>query len=409
MSSARFDAFSELAVEEIGASRDDAEAVVAFLRDQGRGARIDPARVAARTGLSEEVVGELLGFASSDRAGLLDTVIVLACPTCGERHDRDSLAAEIAGEGFAECEGCGLRIEDLGALESAERLCLTEEAHAEAANARAKRRAMRVVLISALAIELTELRKQMAAGDSGLEDHTIAGGDRYYRGSFRGGYVDWEVFAGFGEATNPQAAATTVAAILELKPDIALFVGIAGGIQAKKAGGVVSGPKLGDVIAADVVHEYEIGKETKDGYKARPLQYRSSRPLTQVAGVLIGEREWPKRVIPVEAPPVEQVEPAAQLAPIAAGGKVVAEIDSETFRLIQSTADRAEAVEMEGSGFLVAIQHFANKVDGLLVRGISDLISDKGAADTEGWQPQAAANASAFAFELLHRYQPEAD
>lgn len=178
-------------------------------------------------------------------------------------------------------------------------------------------------------------------------------------------------------------------------PDLAFFLGVAGGVQ---------DVKLGDVVAATVVHDYERGKEGPDGYESRSLQHKSAFPLKQLAGMTEMDAVWQKRI---QAANEELLDPPprALVEEIAAGEKVVAKRDSTTGKLISEVAPRAVAVEMEGAGFLNAVDRFS-KVDGLVVRGISDLLDHKHKSDAFGWQQQAAANAAAFLFEMLIKSQP---
>jgi nucleoside phosphorylase len=79
---------------------------------------------------------------------------------------------------------------------------------------------------------------------------------------------------------------------------------------------------------------------------------------------------------------------------------VVASTRSATYELIRKNYGKAVAVEMEGGGFLRGT--YGNRdVASLVIRGISDLLSNKTESDAEGWQPIAAANAAAFTFELI--------
>jgi hypothetical protein len=54
---------------------------------------------------------------------------------------------------------------------------------------------------------------------------------------------------------------------------------------------------------------------------------------------------------------------------------------------------------MEGEGFMRAAH--ANKVDSMVVRGISDLLEGKAEADKSGSRDTASNNVAAFAFQLL--------
>jgi nucleoside phosphorylase len=123
----------------------------------------------------------------------------------------------------------------------------------------------------------------------------------------------------------------------------------------------------------------------------------------QWANVVSTSDDWVKRIIVYREDLV--TEPKVHTEPVAAGSKVVANSKSHTFRLIEAAAPRAVAVEMEGAGFLLAVNR-VSEIEGLLIRGISDCVDDKDGSDHKGWRHQAAANAAAFAFELLHQYQP---
>jgi hypothetical protein len=79
---------------------------------------------------------------------------------------------------------------------------------------------------------------------------------------------------------------------------------------------------------------------------------------------------------------------------------VVKSLASETYEMIRSNYDQAVAVDMESSGFLFAASLWPG-VESAVVRGVSDLLSDKNLERDAERQPEAARRASAFTFELL--------
>jgi hypothetical protein len=79
---------------------------------------------------------------------------------------------------------------------------------------------------------------------------------------------------------------------------------------------------------------------------------------------------------------------------------VIASDEADIARFIREHYSDALAVEMEGRGFLEAL-HMNAEVDGVVVRAISDQLSGKKETDAGGWQPVAAENAAALAFEIL--------
>jgi adenosylhomocysteine nucleosidase len=91
--------------------------------------------------------------------------------------------------------------------------------------------------------------------------------------------------------------------------------------------------------------------------------------------------------------------PRAFVGPIAAGAKVIKSSCGAVAALLRENYGDALAVEMEGEGFMRAA--YANKVDSMVVRGVSDLLDGKGEADSSGSQEVASDHAAAFAFELL--------
>jgi nucleoside phosphorylase len=187
---------------------------------------------------------------------------------------------------------------------------------------------------------------------------------------------------------------TTASAQLEraarvFAPEIALFLGVAGGRK---------DVARGDVVAADVIYDYEGGKSTLEGFRSRARTQESTHRLVQRAQQVARQGRWQQRILPrCPEPP-----PAAFVKPIVTGQKVVTHERSAVGLLLNQVAGDALAVEMEGAGFLRGA-YLNKEVDALVIRGISDLLSDKEPVSDTYWQPIASRHAAAFAVELLAR------
>jgi nucleoside phosphorylase len=394
MSSGRFDVFSDSGAVVGGESA--CAAVAGYLLARGAGQRLSPARVASDLGLEEDLVEELFELAAAPEVGLLIHETQLRCPHCEARIDAARLIVVPEDSGSAVCPGCEQEIPNPGGLRSESRYRLTPDAEAEAQArqaADAAKPTLRVVILCAILAEFAAIRAQMLSTGREVDRRTIEPGDTYLTTTLAGEHVNWEILAAVSDQSNPASAASIVNGINAFKPWIAVFIGVAGGIPGKI--------KLGDVVAATTVIDYERGKETVAGYEPREVHTQSAFPLTQLAGYVAVTDVWRRRITPAEDASTAQV----KVEPIAAGDKVVAAWDSPTAELIRRTAPRAVAVEMEGAGFLGAVHRYRG-VDGIVVRGISDMLDNKAGADGEGWQPRAAARACAFAFEMLASYQP---
>jgi nucleoside phosphorylase len=243
----------------------------------------------------------------------------------------------------------------------------------------------RAVILTALQVEFMAVRAYVAAP----QEEVHPSGTIYERGTFTANGQTWNMGIVEIGAGNSGAAVEAERAIAHFKPDVILFVGVAGGIK-----DVV----LGDVVASTKVYGYESGR-AGETFRPRSEVGLSTYGLEQRARAEARKTDWLKRLTSSPAST-----PTVYVAPIAAGEKVVASTKSEVFQFLQSNYGDAIAVEMEGFGFLEAART-NQRVDALVIRGISDLIDGKAAVDRSGSQQVAARHASAFAFELLSKYQ----
>jgi len=187
---------------------------------------------------------------------------------------------------------------------------------------------------------------------------------------------------------NAPAATIAVRAFTHFKPEVAAFVGIAGGLK-----DVV----LGDVVVATKVYGYESGKEMPHGFRTRPDVQTSHHELQARARIIRIRSPWHDRLDPTLW---SDRKPTVHVGPIAAGEAVVADNAGRIATHLKQHYGDALAVEMEGRGFLEAA-HIDPSCRAVVVRGISDLLASKAATDRAGWQRRSADSAAAFFFEML--------
>src|SRR6266511_1760453 len=191
------------------------------------------------------------------------------------------------------------------------------------------------IILTALRVEYLAVRKHLI----NIEEAVHPQGDVYETGIFEGENRQWKVGIVEIGAGNPGAAQATERAIEYFKPEVAFFVGVAGGIK---------DVSLGDVVAATKAYGYESGKE-KTKFLPRPDVGQSTHRMVQRARAEGRKENWFKRL-------GYQVSttPTVHVGPIAAGEKVIASTQSKVFEFLRSNYGDALAVEMEGRGFLQA-------------------------------------------------------
>jgi nucleoside phosphorylase len=248
----------------------------------------------------------------------------------------------------------------------------------------------RAVVLTALPVEYLAVRKFL----TDLREVVNPLGTVYEQGVFADDGFDWQVGIAEVGAGNAGAAIEAERAISHFKPDVLLFVGIAGGLK--------DDVKIGDVVAATKVYGYESGKVAVEGFLTRPAVGQSAFALVARARAEAKKDGWLQRGEIVGKPKVV-------VGAIAAGDKVLADTDSEIFKLLRSAYNDAIAVEMEGFGFLSAAFAYPG-IKAIVIRGISDMVAGKNDDGGQGKEVDrhvwAANHASAFAFELLAKLEP---
>jgi nucleoside phosphorylase len=198
------------------------------------------------------------------------------------------------------------------------------------------------VILTALPVEYLAVRSHLAD----LREETHPQGTIYERGRFVANGQTWEMGIAEVGAGNAGAAVEAERAIVYFKPDVLLFVGIAGGIK---------DVEIGDVVAATDVYAYEIGRVEGQAFLTRPKTGSSAYTLVQRAKSEARKGEWLQRLSQSGS-----LQPRVFVAPIAAGEKVIASKESEIFKFIRVSYNDAVAVEMEGFGFLQAAFAYPN-------------------------------------------------
>lgn len=220
-------------------------------------------------------------------------------------------------------------------------------------------------------------------------------GSVYRRGVFEERSDPWDVIVAEIGAGNEGAAAEAERVIAHYSPQVALFVGVAGAIKDLTQG---------DVVASTKVYAYESGKDQPGGFRPRPSVQLPAYALEQRARYEAGEQAWRQRIKGGGAAG-QGAAPVAKVGPIAAGEKVLASNRSQIFKFIRANYGDALAVEMEGHGFLLGVR-MNHPTQGVVIRSISDCLSDKDEANDASWQPVAARHAAAFAFQVLAKLPP---
>jgi nucleoside phosphorylase len=221
-----------------------------------------------------------------------------------------------------------------------------------------------VVIVTALGLETEAVLRHL--GDSCTEESLH--GTVCHRGKFEG----WDVAVVEAGAGNLSAAVLADRLIGHYQPEIALFVGVGGGLK---------DVKLGDVLAATKVYGYESGKDTASGFSPRADLHHSAHTLESHCRAMRQRKGWAKRL----NPKIKHKAPKLEVGPIAAGEKVVSSKRAATAKFLKKQYGDALAVEMEGRGFLEAAH--INSTTATVIRGISDLLSKKATFDKAGWQP----------------------
>lgn len=245
--------------------------------------------------------------------------------------------------------------------------------------------------MSGVAVILTALGLEYEAVQVHLTDRELvphATGTLFEVGALAG--TTWRVALAETGPGNRSAAVVTEHARQLFAPEALFFVGVAGAVK--------DDVELGDVVVATAVHAYHGGKDTDDGFLARPEGWQASWPLLQVAQHALRGPAWRAQVDVFQR--AQGWPLGVHFKPIGAGDVVLNSPKSALREQLHRHYNDVVAVEMESAGMAHAAHMGAMRA--LTVRGISDRADGEKypEADAE-YQPRAAAHAAAAALAIL--------
>lgn len=247
------------------------------------------------------------------------------------------------------------------------------------------------IILTALAEErdavLARLPGHRRLDGDGVDGHVYYEAELATRRTDRGVY---RVLVTIPARMGPLHAAITASAVTERhRPGHVLLVGIAGGLRDEVT--------PGDVIVADAVADYTLGKVHGDGAREiRWTSYPADGGLLMAANAM--QTGWHDLL--GAAGPNGGEPPRCHTGVVASGGDVIASKD--LIGVYRKDWPKLLGVEMEGGGVAAAMHHHRFNPGFLMIRGVSDLADgDDNAATKRQWRARACEVAAAFAVGLL--------
>jgi nucleoside phosphorylase len=206
---------------------------------------------------------------------------------------------------------------------------LAKVSAASAAPTAAKERRSAIIL-TALDIETRAVLRHL----SNIREQTTRGGTVFHVGRVG----QWEVAVAECGEGNVNAGAIAERGVATFQAEVALFVGVAGGVK---------DVALGDALVSSKVYGYERGKDTDEGFKPRPVVNLPANALEQRARAIKLSNVWKQRL----NPELQHPGPKIYVGAIAAGEKVVASSAGAVAGFLREHYSDALGIEMEGHGF----------------------------------------------------------
>jgi nucleoside phosphorylase len=241
--------------------------------------------------------------------------------------------------------------------------------------------AMNVAIITPIQVELDAILSKVPNCREEISE-----GIRYLVTPFKGKHHDFNLVLQLGGPNNENTALATEKVVKKYQPLAVILCGVAGGVK---------DVEVGDVVVGSKYYGYDFGKVTPEGFKTRPESGYYSKDLVALAQSVAANGQWRNRA--------NNNKPCKVIfGAIAAGNKVVTASNSVEYRRLKDDFNNTTAVEMEAVGFSQAMLSYP-AIPHINIRGISDLLDGKDAADAAGSQQLAADNMAAFVVEVVWR------
>jgi nucleoside phosphorylase len=179
------------------------------------------------------------------------------------------------------------------------------------------RDARTAVIMVVLSVEYSAVRAFL----HDLVERVHPSGTVYEQGFFESNGAKWRVVLGQTGMGNSIAAIETARALDAFQPDLAVFVGVAGGLNSLD---------VGDVVAADYVYGYESGRYAET-LQSRIKTFGSGYPWVQRAHAVRRQDHWHKRIS-------SGAQPRAFVGPIASSERIIAGKQTPAHELLERTA-----------------------------------------------------------------------